>query len=204
MRPRHLFLPIAAVVITALCAWKLGREEQSAERRAAADGNGIIQPLPPAFRFELYDQTSQLMRLERYLGRHEIFVIFFDGRAPLENRFLLQLVEAAPALERRNVEVVGVSQALPQENEKVLAALLDALGREPGQHSPVVLVSDLEGRVHRTWGVEPADVFPAADEGGDAAAETVFFIDRAGRIPMLDGAPLPVPDPQTKLAGLVP
>jgi peroxiredoxin len=113
MRQRILVLPAAAVLIAALCVYKVTRTYESAVESTPATQR-VLSP-----RFELYDQNSQLVKFERYLGRHEIIVVFFDGKAGADrDRNLLRLRKAYPRLEARRVVVVGISTVLPQENRR--------------------------------------------------------------------------------------
>jgi len=111
MPRRILILPISALVIVLLCLYGLSRKKDASLQRAA---------LPVAKRsarfllFELYDQNNKTVRLERYLGRHPILLVFFDQRTGADgDPVFMRLREELNRLKRENVIVLGISTALP-------------------------------------------------------------------------------------------
>lgn len=183
MRKRILVLPIGAVVIAALCAYKLTRTyetpapptELTSKRRA------------PGFVLFDHHKPPQSVRLEGYLGRHEILLVFFDGetgfdRDPVLRRLLAQRDE----LRSSGLVVLAVSTALPQENRKIIGQLVEADMWEPDRPLPFRVLSDVDYRVHEDWGrwdTEQQRTRPAA-----------FIIDRAGNVAWSDGGPKPLTD----------
>ncbi len=166
-RPRILILPAAAIIIAALCGYRIANP-----RGPAAPGE-LPPELRPAPSFTLYDQESTLVNLEAFLHRHRIAIVFYDGsKGPESNPVLMELREFHPALKRENVIVLGVSTALPQENRN-----------NSSQPFPFPLLTDAapleENSVHRTWNrlLEPAspDMPPKTKPG-------VFVIDRQGLV----------------------
>lgn len=186
IKPRVLFLPIAAVIIAGLCIYRLNRPDPvpTAESR-------LPRKLAP--KFELYDQNSENVRLERYLGRHRVLVVFFDGAAGAESIPEIQkLVTLQDRLEASDIIVIGVSRGLPQEHERSLKALLPN-GRAAS--SRLMLVSDLDGQTHLRWGL------PDRLQNGEAR---VFSVDRAGQVDFQETHPAPVEqldDELTRLLG---
>jgi peroxiredoxin len=168
------FLPIAAITIAAACAWKLNQEPPS---RPASTTMRDLRQSPT---FELPDENSQLVRLDRYLHRHPILLVFFDGKQGAEaNPWLKALNQNYEAIESSGTIVVGVSQALPLQNRAAkfkLPLLTDV--------NPAVAGSLKQ--VHREWGV--------LDEN-DNTIPSVFFINR-GRMTDWEGDhPKAVEDP---------
>ena len=74
MRKILLIPPIAAVVITLLIVYRLNRPEPV--RTQESSPVVVARPIPL---FQLYDEQSQLVRVQRYVGRHKLLIVFFDG-----------------------------------------------------------------------------------------------------------------------------
>lgn len=178
MDKRVLLLGVAGIAIAGLCAFRVLRTDvprPSSEVHAAT----IEEPAPP---FELYDQNSpsHLVRLEGYLGRHRVIVVFFDGRAGAHRSAVLKhLRDEWPQLRKAGIYVMAISTALPQENRKII-----------GEHGefPFPLLSDPDFHVHRAWG--------RFDEKQGKPLEGVFLIDRKGAVrwSTRDNAPQPADD----------
>ena len=80
----------------------------------------------PAPEIELYDQSSpsRIVRLEAYLGRQRVIVVFFDGPAGAHSSTMLSyLRENWNRLRQANIYVMAISTALPQENRKDIASI---------------------------------------------------------------------------------
>ncbi len=137
---RLLLLALAAGIIGGLCAFKLARRyppQTSIPARAVTR---------PATGVELYDQSapSKIVRLESYLGRERIIVVFFDGHAGAHASPVLgYLRENWNRLRDANIRVIAISTALPQQNRKDIA--------QNGAF-PFPLLSDPDFHVHRDWG----------------------------------------------------
>lgn len=178
-RRRILILPIAAVIIGSLCAWRIANPLQS------VSPDELPEMRKPAPAFQLYDQESTVVNLEAYLHRHKIVLAFFDGAAGADSSSILnQLREFYPALKREGFVVFGVSTALPQE-----------IRNNSLQSWPFQILSDAaataKNSVHRVWGtfVEP----PSLDKPA-GTKPAVFLIDRAGLVAWEGKFPLPEPD----------
>lgn len=170
-RPRVLVLPIAAAVIVGLVAFKLSQPPQ---QRSAA----TFDERRPAPKFLALDSQNELLKFERYLGRQEVLLIFFDGEAGADRDLvLLRARQQFPELKRRGVQVVGVSAAIPQYNRQAM---------ERGGKFPFPLLSDPEFLIHRLWG--------RYDEDGLETQTGVFWIDRAGQVAWLGKSPRPEAD----------
>lgn len=170
-RPRVLVLPIAAAVIVGLVAFKLSQPPQ---QRSAA----MVDERRPAPKFLALDSQNELLKFERYLGRQEVLLIFFDGEAGADRDPVLQRArQQFPELKRRGVQVVGVSAAIPQYNRQAM---------ERGGKFPFPLLSDPESFIHRLWG--------RYDEDRLETRTGVFWIDRAGQVSWSGKTPRPEAD----------
>jgi len=156
-----LILPLSAVVIGGLIAYKLTRPP------AAAVSMGeelLVAGRAPLF--ELYDEHSQIVRLARYLGRHKLLVVFFDGsRGPDKSELLQQLKESYPQIHDTKAVLLAISTLRPAEHRQ---------GAERGAHFPFPMLSDIDERVHQQWG--------AYDPQTEKTRDAVFVIDRGGVI----------------------
>ena len=186
MRKRALSLPIAAVIIAALCVYKLTREYDSPPHSAMVVSRPVPRPL-----FELYNakQPSELMRLKSFLGRHRIILVFFDSRLGADrDPRLLRLYRAAGQIEKAGIIVLAVSGALPSENRQATER-----ARKSGLRILFPLLSDPPSTsaspemgylVHRAWG--------RYDEQARQPQPGIFLIDRAGTVNWIGNKPQPV------------
>ena len=167
-RPRILVLPIAAAIIGGLVTFKLTRPPQSQQVISQYE----VRSTPS---FVALDLDNKLFKLERYIGRHEILLVFFDGELGADRDLLLQQIrERFAELKQRGMQVVAVSAALPQHNRQAV---------ERSGKFPFPLLSDPEFLIHRTWG--------RCDDEGLHPQTGVFVIDRAGRVAWSGRAPRP-------------
>ena len=186
LRRPAVFLSLAALIIVSLCLHKVTRTYDAQQ--------GTQTQLRPAPLCTLYDQRSQLMRLERYIGRHPILLVFFDGQSGADQDPLLRRAAALHgSLSRSEVIVIGISQVIPQVNRQALAKLQQEFDIDSSVRIPVQLLSDLDYAVHRQW----------QRFQGDQPRPATFLIDRAGRVAWQSGAPQPVLDPVTTLNQLL-
>jgi peroxiredoxin len=126
--------------------------------------------------FEGLDAHNEMFRLERYLGRHRVLVVFFSAvDTAAADPQLLAIREVFPELERRDVKVVGISTALPQQNRAAM--------EHAGEH-PFPLVTDVDLTIHRRWGRLSA----ATNE----PLSGTFLVDRKGSASALGDQPRPV------------
>ncbi len=170
-RARIFVLPIAAAIIVGLVVWK---SRQPPQARSAA----VLVERRPAPKFMGLDSNNQLVKFERYLGRHEILLIFFDGEAGADHDPVLSRVrQQFGELKRRGVQVIGVSAAIPQFNRQAA---------ERSGPFPFPLLSDPEYYMHRMWG--------RYDEDQLRTQNGVFWIDRAGLVAWSGQFPLPEAD----------
>ena len=167
-RPRILILPIAAAIIGGLVTFKLNQPLQRQETI-------LLSEVRQAPTFKALDMDNKLFKLDRYIGRHEILIIFFDGELGADRDPLLQRVrERFTELKRRGMQVVAISTALPQHHRQAIAR---------GGQFPFPLLSDPEFLIHRQWG--------RYDEDEQRPRTGVFVIDRAGRVAWSGRSPRP-------------
>lgn len=161
MRKLVLVIPISAVAIGGATAWKLTRPpaEPVAVVRAAD-----VRPAP---RSALYDEHAEIVRLERYYGRHKLLVAFFDGRQGPDQSELLHTLRAEfPRFHEAGAITVAISALLPSQHRQ---------GAERNAPFPFPMLSDIRDyEVHKAWG--------AFDETANEPVEAVFIVDRAGVI----------------------
>ncbi len=170
-RPRVLVLPIAAVIIVGLVAFKLSQPPRQSL-------TAILDERRPAPKFLALDSDNKLVKIERYLGRQEVLLIFFDGEAGADrDTVLLRARQQFPELKRRGVQVVGVSATIPQYNRQAM---------ERGGKFPFPLLSDPEFLIHRLWG--------RYNEDRLETQTGVFWIDRAGQVAWSGKSPRPEAD----------
>lgn len=170
-RARILVLPIAAIIIVGLVTWKIRQPPQ-------ARNSAVFAERRPAHKSIGLDSHNQLVKLERYLGRHEILLIFFDGEAGADHDpVLLRVRQRFDELQRRGVKIIGVSAAIPQLNRQAA---------ERAGPFPFPLLSDPEFFIHRMWG--------RYDEDQLQTRTGTFWIDRAGQVAWSGNFPRPVPD----------
>ncbi len=182
---RRVLIPIAAAgVIAAVCGWRLmsNKPQDYAAQIAAAV---VMRPVSQ-FQggFEALDSENHLVRLGAFLGRHRVLVLFFDGEVGADkDTELLRLRERFDELKVRDIKVIAVSTALPQENRAAMSS--DRAGP-----FPFPLVSDFdptspEGalRIHRRWG--------RIDAITGKTLTGVFTIDRKGQVLFAGDAPKP-------------
>jgi peroxiredoxin len=181
MRPQLLILPIAAIGIFAAVEYRLTQEQPGSTDHTS--GTAVSQQqLVLAPTFEARDAQLNFFRLDRFLGRHAVFVVFFDRTAGAGGSEILQHLKSHDdALRRTGTRVLGVSCALPQENRK---------WEFPESFD---LVTDLEEQweIHRQWGL--------FNESTRETKPAVFYIDRAGRVAMQAGLPLPLENPDQQI-----
>jgi peroxiredoxin len=157
---RLLWLALAAAILVGLCVFKFARRYPAPSSIPARPGTRLAPGI------ELYDQNSpsQIVRLEAYLGRERVFVVFFDGQAGAHASTMLSyLRENWNRVRRANIRVIAISTALPQENRKDIARY---------EAFPFPLLSDPDLQIHRAWG--RFDAKRAKPLSG------LFFVDRKG------------------------
>jgi len=167
-------LLVIGLGIAGLCAWRISvnRPQDYSVQMAAA------RVARPAADFEALDAHNQMFRLQRYLGRHRVLVVFFSAELTAAgDPNLTAIRDAYPLLKAADVKVVGVSTALPQHNRTAM---------EGAGEFPFELVSDVDLGIHDRWArIDPATKQPLPG---------VFLIDRKGTVKCFGDTPQPVED----------
>lgn len=161
MRKLLLVLPVSALLIAGLTWYKLTRSYSDVRPVAVATA---IRPAPL---FQLYDEHSQIVRLARYIGRHKLLVVFYDGTRGPDRSELLQTVKRDFAkIHEPRLIVLAIGASRPAENRA---------GIERDGPFPFPMLSDIfDYEAHRRWG--------AFDPATNQPREAVFIVDRAGTI----------------------
>jgi peroxiredoxin len=177
MRRILLVIPISAGVIAGLVAFKLTRHYAPPSEEIAT-----VARATPLFKLE--DQHSQIVRLEAYVGRHKLLIVFYDGSQGPERSVLLTLLRNHfPDLQAAGAVVLAISAARPSQNRYGLnLERRQASTGNPGASAadgelryPFPVLSDVRDyQVHRQYG--------AYDEQAQQPREAVFVVDRAGLI----------------------
>ena len=192
MDKRLVFLFFVGTAIIGVCYWKVTRDYPPQPR---AEDLVFKQPAPliPL----LPDQHSEMLKFERYLGRHEIFVVFYEGKHGIENSDIMKLFrDRHDELSARGTIVVGISEAIPQESlgyEEVTNESGETVRRKKSW--PFPLLTDFGWLVHQNWG--------RYDQQQDRALQGVFYLDRAGNVDFQNGQPLPLEHPEQFLYELL-
>lgn len=144
----------------------------------------------PAPHFVLYDQHSQPVKFERYLGRTQLVVVFFDGEAGADrDPWLTPLRDHHDQLIAAKVQVIGISTATPYANREA---------EKRSQEFPFPLLSDIGKDIpapaHTLWGrFDPRD---------GSFHTGVFLVDRSGMVELEGQSYKPVADPQAVVKAL--
>jgi len=185
---RLLWLMGAALVIAGLCLWRYYRTDGP---RLFVMADVKIGEAPP---FELPDQNTHLVKIERYRSRQSVIVVFFDGTAPpQDNRTLVWLRDNSPELKSVGYEVLGISAANP--------AVIRESEQSMGQPWPFPILSDMNPRspellpAHKSWG--------RFDVQTQTPLTGTFIVNQAGYTPFDNGHPQPLADPLPVLKALL-
>ena len=182
-------MPLAALVI-GYVVWLGYRAQQMQDRVAHAQRPRARRQLAP--RFELYDQSSppQIVKFERYLGRTQLVVVFFDAELGADrDPWLTLLRDHHDKVKAAQVQVIGISTATPYANREA---------EKRSKEFPFPLLSDIGKDIpapaHTLWGrFDPSD---------GALHTGVFLVDRSGMVELDDRSYKPVADPQAAVQAL--
>ena len=107
MQSRVLVLPLAAAVISGMVWHKLSQDHSPGNSVPAERENRGAAP-----DFEALDKDNSITRLKTYLGRHNLFVVFFDAEVgAASDKTLQHLKRHATELETADFHVFAVSSA---------------------------------------------------------------------------------------------
>jgi len=196
MRPRLAVLVTAAMLIAAACLYKATRTYQPVDPATVEQRCPVTKPLF----FLLPDQhrPQRFVKLEAYLGRHRVLLVFYDRDAGAEgNPVLVRLRRDYERLEAAGVKVFGVSTAIPQENRPPIEGRPYRTDNQPREAFPFPLLTDVSPAcaVHRQWG--------RFDAARSKPLPGVFLIDRTGSVACSEGVPRPLADPPATIDNLL-
>lgn len=168
MRKILLVIPISAIVVAGLVWYRIHRPPAAIGQTTSA---ATMRPAPL---FQLYDEQSQIVRLARYIGRHRLLIVFFDGtRGPDQNELLLDLRQKFLPIHETGAIVLAISALRPSELRPAPNERGERTSREePFPFGMLADINDFE--VHRLYG--------AFNETTGQPREAAFVIDRTGII----------------------
>lgn len=173
-KPRILILPAAALIIAALVFYKTN---QPVQELSSATSEAMLRR-QPARSFKLHDQASQPLRLDRYLGRHKLLIVFFDPTGGAATNPQLQILKTGFAqLTAHGEKVIAISNATPYANRESFKRAPDYRAHAGSQtdYFPFHLLSDADYSVAVEWGCMTKDDPPVVNP-------SAFVVDRAGVI----------------------
>ncbi|MDA1214156.1 MAG: hypothetical protein O2955_16710, partial [Planctomycetota bacterium] len=141
---RLWILFVAGVLIVAASYDKMARQER--ERQSAPTGEvSDRQATRPAPLFEAFNQENQIVRAGAFIGRHEIWLVFFHD--PLDRDRLFQSVlSVAEVVQADGIKIIGITPALPQVNRKLLETM-------NGSTIPILTDPEPVYTLHKQWGL---------------------------------------------------
>ena len=186
---RVWILPIAGIVIAALCIYRVTRPN----RPVPVIENSPETALPPRG-WELPDHQFRLVKFDRFLGRHPVVVYFFDGTTAVEDdELLVWLRDHAEELYDAGWRVIAISTARPAE----VRASADRTGRP----WPFPVLTDVHIRdpapapVHHLWS--------RVDRATGRPLPALFLVDRMGYVTYDKGRPKPAEEPLKHLEKII-
>jgi peroxiredoxin len=175
-----LVLPVAAVLLAGMSAWKLTRPP--APPVNSATDPALVRKAPL---FVLYDTQNQPVRLaQRYVGRSKLLVVFFQATESFDDSpALRELRTHFDTVYRQRPAILAIGQSQSGVYRRWLAAEKVPL--------PFPVFSDvLDAQVFKAWGaMRPraegevvTDELNTMTESSQVPCEAVFIVDRAGWI----------------------
>jgi peroxiredoxin len=168
MRKILLAIPVSAVVIAGLVWYRIQRPPQVVAHTPVA---ATMRAAPL---FQLYDEQSQIVRLARYIGRHRLLLVFFDGtQGPDHSELLLDLRRNFLPIHESGAIVLAISGLRPSELRPAPNERGERTARD--EPFPFGMLADINNfEVHRQYG--------AFDDTTNRPREAVFVVDRTGVI----------------------
>ncbi len=151
------------------------RRESTAESPIPSVARKESRPAPL---FEAFNQDNQIVRLLPFIGRHEIWVVFFHE--PLNRDPLFQAVlKVSDDVQSSGIKIIGVTPELPQNNRKFLETI---------EETTIPILTDPEPiySLHEQWGL--------VDRNSGDVRSALFVIDRLGNVSWEKGIPVPIAD----------
>jgi hypothetical protein len=186
MKPRLLFLIAATIGLVVIVEYRLSQPDEGQQLIASDEF-----PMALAPSFAGYDPEMHLFRLKSYVGRQALFVVFCgEQKDAAADANVIHLTAHQDAVAAKGIRVVVVTRNLPQENRKLnLPAEFD-------------LISDFEQtktgelfKAHKS--------FRCFDAQAELPLAKIFFIDRAGNVPVNEGTPVGLVHPDTDIDRLL-
>ncbi|MFN0195487.1 MAG: redoxin domain-containing protein [Planctomycetaceae bacterium] len=175
---RLLILFAAGVLIFGASYYKFVQQQQRAMTSEAPISSAARKESRPAPLFEAFNQDNQIVRLSPFIGRHEIWVVFFHE--PLNRDPLFQAVlNVADDVQSSGIKIIGVTPELPQNNRKFLETI---------EETTIPILTDPEPiySLHEQWGL--------VDRNSGDVRSALFVIDRLGNVSWGKGHPVPISD----------
>ncbi|MFM7167522.1 MAG: peroxiredoxin family protein [Planctomycetaceae bacterium] len=187
MKPRFLILLLMLTAVAAATAWRLVDPPTGQNADVARVLSG------PAPDFQLLDQNNRPVRLQGYLSRFRVLLVFFDGQTgPVADPVMQSLKQFSTALRKENIRILAVSTPLsPQLKPQTLSypfpVLRDTIAGTPESCS-------------FRWGVCRQPPLP-----GSAAVITpaMFLISQDGLVELDGKLPRPLTEPLRTITKLV-
>ena len=180
LRRPGLVLPLAAAIIIGLCIYKTNQKHTRPTFIPTSR-----HPLPLNLHFELNDHSAARVRLARYLGRHEIVLVFFDTSSEKADGVLPFLKDRYSEFRNRGITLIGITASKPQDADDYPFEILTEMD----------LTTRSLSTVRRDYGL--------FDEATGEPQNGVFYIDRASRIAWEKDRPQPLPEPIAFLRQLI-
>ena len=183
--PRVLWvLPVAAIVLVGLVCYRQFRPPRSPVSPDVLAAT--VRPVP--YFYQLYDQHSRLVRLQAFVSRHKLLVVFVKtpGKRATEASGTKPSTTAqvagkiAEPQESPLLQTIRRDYAKIQETGAILHVISDTtpwnnrLKEDREQRFPFSILSDLDGSTYRGWN--------AYDTRTQENLEAVCVVDRKGFI----------------------
>jgi hypothetical protein len=186
MKLRLMLLVLAMIAVFGAVEYRLSNPLARQQLLASDE-----YPLALAPSFAGYDQQMHLFRLKSYVGRQAMFVVFCgENKKADTDPNVSHLVSHLDELNSKGIRVVVVTPNLPQENRKI--DLPDDFD----------LISDFEqtktGELYKAH-----KAFRSFDSKSKKPLAKVFFIDRAGNVPVNEGVPVGLLNPDSDIDRLL-
>jgi hypothetical protein len=189
MKVRMIVLLVAAIGVVVVTEYRVAQPD-APQSRIATDEYSMS--MAPSFAgYDARTENLHLFRLKSYIGRHAMIIAFCGKNADVAtDANVKELIAQQETILSKGFKVVVVSANLPQEIRK--NELPDGFD----------LVSDVEqSKRGELFGAHKA--FRSFDSKTNQPNSRLFFIDRAGNVPVDEKGPVALLDPVTDLKKLL-
>jgi len=187
---RKYVLPVAGILIAVLVIWRI-RIDSGLPGPGAIPERGAMMAAPRSI---LTDQHRHMVKLEAYLGRTKLLIVFFDGTKPAHtDPIVARLLKDHAALLGQGVQPIAISAASPfaiTKSEEI-----------SGKRFPFPVLMDVDPNGHTTYPAHRA--WGLADNRSEELKTGVFVVDRAGLVPARGLLPRPVVDPEATIDAIL-